>query len=623
MQILSVSHVLLLLCAIVMGGIFMAEPRDPHVFSTQPDVLAYDMQKIHAPLLAGTAMKIFVSLSEIWPFNKLIGYKIAADSQFTLPLQMASQPTFAKFAPTFYPLRPPSDEDRQLAEKHRNSSLQEFATENAAPNMQGFRFSTIDTYAAAYRQMRTNPKEIAQKVLAAIGESDQVHPPLRAFIRLNLQRVLDDAQASAERFKRGKPLSIFDGVPIGVKDEFDVEGFVTGGGTRFIQSPVATADSEVVARLRSLGAIIVGKTNMHECGVGVTGMNPNFGFARNPYNISHVTGGSSSGSGAAVAAGIVPVAVGSDGGGSIRIPSGLCGVVGIKSTFGRISSAGEMPLAWTLASAGPLAATVRDAALSYLSMAGPDSKDANSLLQPLPHLADFGKIQDLSDLRIGVYWDWARDSSEKVFQAVNQLISQLSEAGAEIVDIIIPNLNLQFKAHSMSIVAEFGTGLAPYLQHRREFAHDTRVVLATSTMISSRDYIACAKIRSYSMEVFSDIFKGKYNANAKEHTLRPGRSIDLIITPATAIPAPHIPPSAIPLGHLDTDSLSKIMRFVSIPNFTGQPAIVVPIAYTHDNLPISVQFIADFWKEHVLFRAANFVESITSRNAPERHYKIL
>lgn len=212
-----------------------------------------------------------------------------------------------------------------------------------------------------YRNGETNPSDIVARVLDAIKDSNSAQPPLHSFLSA-CANATADAMASTQRWKSGQPLGLLDGVPVGIKVEFEVLGEIHSQGTQFI-TRIAEKDAEPVARLRAAGAIIVGITNMHEIGIGTSGHNPWTGSARNPYNINFLTGGSSSGSGSAVAAGIVPIALGADGGGSIRIPAALCGVIGLKPTFGRVPC--DADLAFTVGHAGPIAASVEDARIMY------------------------------------------------------------------------------------------------------------------------------------------------------------------------------------------------------------------------------------------------------------------
>ncbi|MCK5197858.1 MAG: amidase, partial [Spirochaetales bacterium] len=215
-----------------------------------------------------------------------------------------------------------------------------------------FLFPGIDDYASLYRKKKITPLEVAEKLLEIIYD-DEGADPLNAIIKLDREDFLGQAADSAERLKAGKPRSLLEGVPIAVKDEIDALPYSTNVGTSFLGQSAAAADAEVVRRLREAGALILGKANMHEIGIGVTGINPHFDSTRNPHNPECYTGGSSSGSAAAVAAGYCPAAIGADGGGSIRIPASLCGVTGLKPTFGRVSERGAAPLCWSVAHIGP------------------------------------------------------------------------------------------------------------------------------------------------------------------------------------------------------------------------------------------------------------------------------
>lgn len=228
------------------------------------------------------------------------------------------------------------------------------------------------------------PLDVARRYLTAVAEGEADAAPLRAVVHLAEADLLAQAEAATARFERGEPLGPLDGVPIGVKDELDQVPHPTTVGTTFLARGPATADATVVARLREAGALLVGKLNMHEIGIGTTGLNPHLGTARNPCGPAHHTGGSSSGCGAAVAAGLCPIAVGADAGGSIRTPASLCGVVGLKATYGRVSEHGAFPLCWSMGHVGPLGATVRDVALGYLAMAGVDPHDGATAGQPRP-----------------------------------------------------------------------------------------------------------------------------------------------------------------------------------------------------------------------------------------------
>ncbi|HET6610341.1 MAG TPA: amidase, partial [Kofleriaceae bacterium] len=300
----------------------------------------------------------------------------------------------------------------------------------------------IADYARAYREGQTSPAAAAEACLAAIRASDQDDPPLRAVITI-LDDAMTAAEAASERIAAGTPRSLLDGVPIVVKDNVDVAGVPTTHGLP-IELPVPEADARAVARLREAGAIIVGKANLHQLGAGTTGINPHTGTPRNPFDPQRWCGGSSSGCACAVGSGLVPMAVGTDAGGSVRAPAAFVGAVGFKPTFGRISRTGMAVLCDTLDHIGPLVTTCADAALTFATMAAIDSDDDETWDQP-PLPADFlaAAARSPAGLRIG----FARHTLEsrvvepEVAKAVTDAASALAEAGCQIVDVTVPDLD--------------------------------------------------------------------------------------------------------------------------------------------------------------------------------------
>jgi Asp-tRNA(Asn)/Glu-tRNA(Gln) amidotransferase A subunit family amidase len=362
-----------------------------------------------------------------------------------------------------------------------------------------------------------------------------------------------------------------------------------------------------VARLRGAGALLLGKTNMHEIGIGVTGLNPNHGTTRNPYNTGYFTGGSSSGSATAVAAGFVPVAIGADGGGSIRIPSAFCGVVGLKATFGRVSEHGAFPLDWSVAHIGPIAGTATDTALTYALIAGPDPKDPISLHQPLPTLTGWDNL-NLKGLKIGVYRQWFNHADKEIVAACEAMVKHFEGMGSEVREVIIPDLEANRIAHSVTIVSEMLQGVSQtYKAHHHEHGLDARINLALGWHFNAQDYIKSQRIRTRMINHFTSAFK----------------DVDVIITPSTAIAAPEIKKGALPDGESDLSTTIEIMRFAPVTNMTGYPAISFPVGYTQKGLPIGMQVIGRAWEEHQLLRMALAAEQVIERKAPQVHFKIL
>jgi len=564
----------------------------------------YDLKSVKLPYLAGLPLRLFVALLES-PLRGLLLPNLFRSAGITrLREQRIDEP------PTLHPI--PFDLAQGKLSRGVPASEVGSVPKDELPGPlarpgPGFRFATVHDYARAYREGETTPNEVAHKVLEAIEASNGADLPLRAIIAVDREDVLKQARAATKRFQNGQPLSVFDGVPVAVKDEVDMVPYPTTVGTAFLGNSPAAEDATVVARMRAAGALLIGKANMHEIGIGVTGLNPHHGTARNPYNPAHYTGGSSSGPGAAVASGLCPVAIGADGGGSIRIPSSFCGLVGLKPTFGRVSEFGAAPLCWSVAHLGPLAVTATDAALAFGVMAGPDPKHSISLHQPPPTLEDWDNL-DLSDLTLGVYWPWFRHASADVVSACERLLKEFETRGAQVREIVIPNLENGRVAHTITIAGEMAQAMGRYYaEHRREHGLDVRINLALAREFTARDYIQAQRARTQMIANFN-------------HALE---QVDVIITPTTGLSAPAIPKAALPHGESDLTTLTEIMRFTTPANFTGLPAISFPAGYNETGLPIGMQALGRAWQEHTLLRLALAAEQAVERQAPQVYYRIL
>jgi Asp-tRNA(Asn)/Glu-tRNA(Gln) amidotransferase A subunit family amidase len=460
-------------------------------------------------------------------------------------------------------------------------------------------------FAAAYRSGALSPVDIAERFLDCVKRSDAAGPPLRAFIAVDADDLRAQARASAERYRDGRPVGPLDGVPIAVKDELDQTPHPTTVGTRFLRQ-VPARDATAVARLRAAGALLVGKTNMQEAGLGVTGINPHHGTARNPHDPWRVTGGSSSGSAAAVAAGLCPVAVSADAGGSIRVPSALCGLVGLKPTFGGVSEAGAATLGWSIAHVGAIGATARDVALAYLAMAGPDPLDPNTLRQPPALAPDFGA--GVAGLTIGVYRPWFEDAAPDIVAACRRTLDSLTRLGAKVRDVELPDLHLVRPAHLVTVAVEWATGFGNvHRRHRREFGHDVRLILALASALRPTDYVHAQRLRRRICSHFAAAL----------------REVDVIATPTTAITAPPLRPDALASGESDFTTLDLLSRFATAANLTGHPAISFPAGHEGQGLPVGLQLIGRPWREDVLLRVAGAAETLVERRPPRVRFDLL
>jgi Asp-tRNA(Asn)/Glu-tRNA(Gln) amidotransferase A subunit family amidase len=565
----------------------------------------YDLKSVKLPRLSGATFKAFTALIEN-PATRglLMGQLLKNAGVADFRQVIVDEP------PTFYPsysVEGKYIETDAFAESKGINLLEWEKVYLSNPKQKGFHFRTSLDYAQAYRQGITTPVEVAQRVLAACQGDDKSIPEMHIFIAQYAEDILAQAHASTERIKAGNPLSMLDGVPVAVKDEVDQVPYPTTVGTRFLGKTPARQDSTVVARMRATGALLIGKANMHEIGIGVTGLNPHHGTVRNPYNVNHHTGGSSSGPAAAVAAGLCPIAIGADGGGSIRIPATFCGVVGLKATFGRVSEYGAAPLTWSMGHLGPIGATAADTALGYVVLAGSDEKDHNSLGHPQVNV-DRLIESDLSDLVLGVYPSWFRHASPEVVKACEQMLKNLQTCGARVQEITIPGLDAARIAHLVTITGEMTTALDRYYQaHHTDFALETRLNLALARSFTARDYLSAQRVRTRLIACLEEAFQ----------------NVNIIVTPMTGVTAPPIRPDAQPDGESDLSLLTEIMRFATVGNLTGHPAISFPAGYDSQGLPIGFQAIGRPWSENVLLRVAYSASQFVERKAPQVYYDLL
>ena len=559
----------------------------------------YNLKSVDLPSMAGATLSVFVSAVESPLIRPLLINQLMKQGGVDKLRRLVLDET-----PTFYPIyfsgAEPGSAD--LAASHEPASLDQFAGDRLTQ----LPFKTWRDYARAYREARTSPVDVAERVLAAIAESDKGQPPLRAFVANERQDVLEQAHASATRLEDGRPLSLLDGVPVAVKDEVDQVPYPTHVGTTFLGKSPAKQDSTVVARLRKAGALLVGKANMHEIGINPNGSNAHNGHVRNPYDMQRDTGGSSSGPAAAVAAGLVPVAIGADGGGSIRIPSALCGLVGLMSTFGRVSEFGAAPLCWSVGHLGPIGASVEDVAMVYAAIAGPDPLDPNTLHQPAVRM-DRWNDPDLRGIKLGLFKEWFDHSTPGVRTVCHATLEKLAQAGAEIVEIDVAELDEMRIAHVVSILGEMAASMANYPQNAKDFGESVRLTLTLGKEFTSKDYLIAQRMRTRAMQIFGRVLE----------------RVDAVITPATAMTAPLIPAAGIPRGWSDLSADTEMMRYVFPGNLAGLPAISFPAGYDDLGLPVGMQAMGRPWQEHSLLRIATAAECAVQRRLPAKYYDIL
>jgi len=410
---------------------------------------------------------------------------------------------------------------------------------------------------------------------------------LNAFITLTADLALEQAEQADRERQQGKLRGPLHGIPLALKDLFETAGIKTTAGSGFWRENIPTRNAFVVERLRQAGAVILGKLNMHEIALGVTNANPHYGPCRNPWDLERSPGGSSGGSVAAVASGLCLGALGTDSGGSIRIPASLCGVVGLKPTYGRVSLSGVIPLSWSTDHVGPLARCVADAALLYQSVAGYDPHDPACQAQPLEDALtelDGG----LQGWRVALLEDAYLDKTHpEVLNTVQAAACLLGELGARISPVELPGLRQAAQMNGLVVQAEAAAFHRQRLQeHPAGFGEDVLQRLETGAATSIQDYILARRSQQELRRRMEAFFM----------------DYDLLCLPATPITAPPISgPDAVEQARLLT-------RFTAPFNLTGLPAIVLPCGFSSNGLPIGLQLVARPWAEANLLRAAQAYE---------------
>ncbi|KAE8662816.1 fatty acid amide hydrolase-like isoform X3 [Hibiscus syriacus] len=448
-----------------------------------------------------------------------------------------------------------------------------------------FRRWTIADYSRTYSTGDITPLRVAEHFIDAVRVSCSPPLPMSFFINYDAEDILRQARESTIRYERGNPISALDGVPIAIKDEIDCYPYPTTGGTKWLQKfRPCTGDACCVMRLRSCGAILVGKTNMHELGAGVSGINPHYGPIRNPYDPNKIAGGSSSGSSAVVSSGLCPVALGVDSGGSVRMPASLCGVVGFKPTFGCIPHSGVLPLNWTVGTVGIIAATLEDAFIVYAAISGELHSHKPTTLPPKVHFPLLNSTNPISNIRFAKYGE-------------NMLLrcSELAMRPIQVEGVTIPDIESMLLAHYVTISSECCTSLSSHME-KLDFAEigwDVRVALRVCGAFHGKEYIKAQKMRRsltyatptlhFFLEVFMSDTLAQTLLGHRYRQMQIHNNIfamaDVIVTPSTGRTAYSIIDDALKTGEVDCINGAALIRYQIAPNFLGLPAVTVPVGY--------------------------------------------
>jgi aspartyl-tRNA(Asn)/glutamyl-tRNA(Gln) amidotransferase subunit A len=441
---------------------------------------------------------------------------------------------------------------------------------------------------------QVSPVELTDAYLAQL---ERQNPLLNAYVTVTGDAAREEARAAEREIGSGTYRGPLHGIPIALKDLYDTKGVRTAAGSKILWDRVPDEDSAVTTLLRAAGAISLGKTNTHEFAYGVTTNNPHFGATRNPWNPDCIPGGSSGGSGAAVAAGMAAMAMGSDTGGSIRIPAALCGTVGLKATHGRVSTAGVIPLSWTLDHAGPLTRTVEDAALVLNAIAGYDPNDAMTVPMPVD---DYTRdlAAGVRGLRLGVPRAGFFEAIDpEVARAVEEAIGVYRTLGATVEDMDGTALWNARQAVSDIMLADARHYHAAWLRDRpEEYGEDVRDRLMRRTDMSADEFIAAMRVR----------------AAVTVETARLMTRYDGLLLPTTRIPAPPIAGQTIIIDGQEVFAPNILTSNTNPFNLPGMPALSLPCGFTAAGLPIGLQVVTRRWDEVTALRIAAAYERATN-----------
>lgn len=453
--------------------------------------------------------------------------------------------------------------------------------------------------------------ELVQSLLGTITKRQL---KLNSFITVDEEFALEQAKHADQQLALGNQSRLM-GIPIAIKDNILVKGLKATGGSRILENFVAPYDATVIEQLKKLGMIIIGKTNLDEFGMGSSNENSAFGAAKNPWDINRTPGGSSGGSAAAISSGMVPVALGSDTGGSIRQPASFCGILGLKPTYGRVSRYGLMAYGSSLDQIGPMGRSVEDVAMILHAISGKDSKDATSVQQPIPPFFE-QMNQPIAGKKIGVIREFVGQGCHpQVQQKILETIEVYRSAGAEIVDISLPLIEYSIAIYYLIATAEASSNLSRY-----DGIRYTRRASGGETLL---DLYKNSRQQGFGSEVKRRIMLGTYALCSGYYDAYYGKalkvrdllraSLQQVFKDVDLLLCPTAPTTAFKLGEKLADPLAMYLGdiYTIFVNLTGVPAISVPCGFDETGLPIGFQLIANHWQEGILLQGANAYEQRT------------
>ena len=452
---------------------------------------------------------------------------------------------------------------------------------------------TIQETSQRIQNGEISPVELTRQTLERIAK---LQPVLNAYITITADHALEQARQAEAEIRSGNYRGPLHGIPYAAKDLFYTKGIRTTVGTKFLADFVPDFDATIIEKLNAAGAVLVGKAGLHECAYGITSNNPHYGPIRNPWDTDRIPGGSSGGSTSALASGQCLFSLGSDTGGSIRIPASLCGLAGLKATFGRVSRHGVYPLGHTLDHAGPFGLTVRGTAWVYQAIAGFDSRDPSSAGQPdrTPVLSPEPR---LDGRKIGVPTNYYFENLDAdVEAAVRKALQVLEELGATLVEIAVPDIEEFNSIGRLILLAEASSVHHRRLRERREdFGDDVRALLDQGRLVLATDYLDAQRRRRAFNDAFNELL----------------REVDVIATPTIPITAAKIGQDTLRVAGRDENVRLATTRLVRALNMTGLPLLSVPCGISSEGLPIGLQLIGGLFDEAALLEVGHSYEQAT------------
>lgn len=454
-------------------------------------------------------------------------------------------------------------------------------------------FLGLSELARLIRKGDLSPREVVQAHLARI---ESLEPVLNSFITLLPDQAMRAAEEAEREIQAGRYRGALHGIPIALKDLFYVKGVRNTNGSKLFEDFVPVTDATVFSKLRDSGAILLGKLNMHMFAYGPTGENPDYGPMHNPWNPELIAGGSSGGSGSSVASGECTLALGTDTGGSVRIPSSLCGIVGLKPTYGLVSRYGITPLAWSQDHVGPMTRTVEDCALAMNVLAGYDPKDPTSVNLPLP---DYTKALtgELKGLRVGVLKDYFEAPIDaRVKEVFWKAMDQLRHLGVTLLEVSWPLYRYAMPIASVIQMVEATAYHQPLIRaHAREIDPTVRLRLEAGLFIPATQYVQAERAR----------------ARFSEESLNLFEKADLLAGPTLPVTAFRIGTPKIEIDGTAIGVIALLTQFTRPFNLNGFPALTLPCGFSEEGLPVGLQLAGRPYEESTLLRVAHAYEQST------------